>query len=574
LVTNGVFTVSGTGAGYTTNADAAHVMVRQVTGDAVLVARLLSVSNAPAPLAGLTIRDLLQRGSIRAVLGYVPGVGLQFRTRATNSTVDVTVINAGVSLPLWLKLDRTVASNIVTASFAADVSGAPGAWMVIGSFTNTNTVARANIGLTTTANSTTNIATAVFDNVTLTPAPSGPALIAEELSLAPAQPGTFTETNGIYTIAGGPSGIFYGWQFNGDMTVTVKHANATSGAGSARSGIRIRESMDSGAYVQVGRIPTGSYSGYLWQSIAGGSSGGVPSFTGATRWIRIVRKGNSVTAFHAPDVSGSPGTWAQIGQPQTVIMTTPVIVGFNVDNASGVGLNTVTFSNLSIAPLNKAPIVDVAAIATNVMLSTPLNATVTDDDFPTPPNVTTLWTMAVGPAPVVFGNATNEDTTATFSADGEYRLRLRASDGSVESFDDLNLVAFTSPFGAWQWTNFSGGSNNPLASATADPDGDSRKNLGEYGVNTNPNATDNAPVTTALVAIGPDRYYRVTVNKNPAATDVTLFVECTSTVENPASWTSTGLITETNTPTNLTVRDGTPVSALSTRYFRVLVTRP
>jgi hypothetical protein len=81
-------------------------------------------------------------------------------------------------------------------------------------------------------------------------------------------------------------------------------------------------------------------------------------------------------------------------------------------------------------------------------------------------------------------------------------------------------------------------------------------------------------VTTALVAIGPDRYYRVTVNKNPAATDVTLFVECTSTVENPASWTSTGLITETNTPTNLTVRDGTPVSALSTRYFRVLVTRP
>ena len=84
----------------------------------------------------------------------------------------------------------------------------------------------------------------------------------------------------------------------------------------------------------------------------------MPSFTGTVRWMRLVRHGNRVTAYHAPDVSGSPGTWVQLGQPQTIIMSTPVLVGFAVDNSGGVGLNTCTFTNLSIVPLNTAPTVD------------------------------------------------------------------------------------------------------------------------------------------------------------------------------------------------------------------------
>ncbi|MBI3880264.1 MAG: PKD domain-containing protein [Verrucomicrobia bacterium] len=575
LVNNGVFTVSGTGTGYAaTTTDTAHVLVRQVEGDASLVARLNSVSNAPAPLAGLTVRSLLQRGATRAVLGYVPGVGLQFRTRTNVSANDLAVTNAGVTLPVWLKLDRTVASNLITAAFAPDVAGAPGAWTVIGATTFTNLDTRASLGFTTTANSATNTATAVFDNVTLTPAPVGPALIAEEASLTPTQPGSWSETNGIYTIAGSASGIFYGWQFNGDMMVTVKHANATSGAGSATSGIRIRESMDSGAYVQVGRIPTSAYNGYFWQSIAGGGSGGVPSFTAATRWIRIIRKGNSVTAFHAPDVANAPGTWAQLGQPQTVIMTTPVIVGFHVNNASGVGLNTVTFSNLGIVPLNNAPIVDPGTVATNVMISTALNATVTDDNFPTPPALTTLWSSVGGAAPVVFGNATNVDTTATFSADGTYRLRLRADDGSAETFGDLSVNVFTSPFAAWQFTNFVGGSSNALAAPGADPDGDGLPNLAEYGSGTNPNQANVAPYVFSVTNVAGALYFRVDVPKNVNATDVQYTVLWTGPLTNPLVWSGAGMLTQINTPTNLSVRDTVPISALTNRSYRVRVAKP
>jgi len=33
--------------------------------------------------------------------------------------------------------------------------------------------------------------------------------------------------------------------------------------------------LESGGYAQAGRIPTSSYSGYYWRSIAGGGGGGV-----------------------------------------------------------------------------------------------------------------------------------------------------------------------------------------------------------------------------------------------------------------------------------------------------------
>ena len=572
LVNNGIFIVSGTGAGYAgVTTDTAHVMVRQTEGDCSLVARLNSLTNATTPLAGLTLRSSLQRGATRAVLGYVPGVGLQFRTRTTINSNDAAVTNVGVTLPVWLRLERNATSNTVTASFAPDVSGVPGVWTPLGSPKVVNLGARVNVGLTTTANSSSATATALFDQLTLTPAPAGPALIAEELSLTPAQAGSFSDNNGVYAIAGSSSGVFYGWQFQGDLMVTVKHVDATSGAGSANSGIRIRESMDSGAYVQVGRIPQGAFNGYTWQSIAGGSSGGVPSFTGKTRWIRIIRKGNSVTAHHAPDASGAPGTWAQIGQPQTVIMPTPVLVGFNVDNSSGVGLNTVTFSNLSILPLNKAPVVEAGNVAATVLGSTSLDGTVADDNFPAPPDLTTLWSSVTGPAPVVFANATNVDTTAAFGADGPYRLRLRASDGSVETFDDSSFNAFTSPFAAWQWANFPGGSANPVAAADADPDLDSLINLFEYAYDTSPIIANRSPVIWDIETIGGDRFFRLTVPKNPAATDLLYAVVASTSVAPAPVWSGSGLVIETNNATVLCVRDGTPLWAHGQRYFCIRI---
>ncbi|MFZ4765174.1 MAG: Calx-beta domain-containing protein, partial [Roseimicrobium sp.] len=427
---NGLFSVSGTGTGYGGTSDQAHLMVRSVDGDASIVARLTDLPVTGA-LAGVTLRDSIARSARRAVLGYVPGTGLQFRTRTTAASNDTVATQSGITLPVWLKLERNAATNEVIASYAPDNAGVPGAWSAVGTATVVSMDARAVVGLTTSSNSTSATATAVFDQVALTPAPTGPAFLSEDSGSSPAAAGSASETAGTYTIAGSTSGYYHGWQYVGDLMITARHASATSGAGSAKSGIRIAESLENGAYAHLGRIPTGSYSGYVWTSVAGGGTGGVPSFTGSLRWVRIVRRGNSITAYHAADVAGNPGTWAQIGQPQTVIMTTPVFVGFWVDNASGVGLNTVTFDRLSVVALNKAPIVNAGTVASGATSPVTLDATVSDDNLPAPVNVTTVWSKVFGPSAVTFGSDMAVDTTATFTESGAYTLRLAANDGSA-----------------------------------------------------------------------------------------------------------------------------------------------
>ena len=340
----------------------------------------------------------------------------------------------------------------------------------------------------------------------------------------------------------------------------------------------IRESMDNGAYVQLGRIPTGSFSGYIWRTVAAGGTGGVPSFTGKIRWMRLIRQGNRVTAFHAADSGGNPGTWVQLGQPITIVMSTPVVVGFGVDNAGGTAgvLNVAQFTNLSIVPLNKAPIVAMAATATWPVSPVALNGSVTDDNFPTPVDLTSLWTSVSGPAPVLFGDAAQPATTATLSQHGDYVLRLAANDSSAHTFKDLAFTAYTSALQVWQAQNWAGGGgvSDPAAALLLDPDFDGQSNLLEFAFGMPPNANDTSPVVYDHATVGPDEFLRLSVPKNPAATDLSFTVEATSDLGNPASWTSAGLVIEIDTSTQLVVRDNMPLNNGQPRFMRVKVSLP
>jgi hypothetical protein len=577
------YILTGMGAGYVaTTTDAAHVMTRQVSGDGSIVARLTATGGAAsAPLAGVTIRDSLARSSNRAVLGYVPGTGLQFRTRTTASTNDTVTTQAGITLPVWIKLDRT--GTAVTAFYASDVSGSPGTWNAIGTATTiTMADALTQIGLTATGNSSTAgvLGTGTFDNVTLTPTPSGSALITENFGTGTPTASTFAVSGGTYTIGGSGSmdgqGAFYGWQYYGDVMVTAKLASATSSALSAKSGIMIRESMDSTAgYIHLGRIPQGAFSGYIWRSLANGGGGGVPSFTGTVRWMRLVRQGNRVTAFHAADSGGNPGTWTQLGQPQTIIMSTPVLVGFAVDNSGGTAgvLNVCNFTNLSIVPLNKAPVISIASVATYPLSPVPLDGTVTDDNFPTPISLTTGWSQLSGPGAITFGNTTLVDTTAAVGVGGSYAVRLQADDTSAISFRDLPFNAYLSNFQVWQAQNWSPDLGNPADAESLDPDHDGQSNLLEYAFGSTPGSSDPSPVTFAAANISGSKYMRLVTPKNPLATDVTFTVEATSNLADPASWSSAGLVIEIDNSTTLQVRDYVPEDSSTRRFMRVKVTR-
>jgi hypothetical protein len=578
----GSYILTGMGAGYAaTGNDGAHAMTRQVTGDGSIVARLTTLTGpAATPLAGVTIRDSLNRSVNRTVLGYSNGT-LQLRTRTSVSANDAVTTQAGISLPVWVKLERNNGTQQITASYATDVSGAPGSWTPIGSPTTISMINdTTQMGLTATGNSTTpaDLCTATFDNVTLTPAPAGPALINENFGTTPSTQATFAFDGTTYTIAAADdmdgNGAFYGWQYQGDLMVTARLTDATSGALSAKSGIMIRESMDNGGYAHLGRITTGAFSGYIWRSVAAGGGGGVPSFTGKLRWMRLIREGNRITALHAADVSGAPGTWTQLGSPRTIIMTPNVLVGFAVDNAGGTAgvLNTAKFTNLSVVPLNQAPAISIAAPVGDVSPIS-LDATVTDDNFPLPVSLTTQWSQLSGPSELLFANAAQADTTAAFTLNGGYIVRLQADDSNIRSFRDLGFNAYTTPFAKWLETTNSGEGDNSLAEETADTDNDGLANLLEYAIGTNGTLANSNPQVLTLAPVSSSQYLRLALQKNPAATDVTFTVEATSDLSNPLSWSSAGLIIETNTSTQLVVRDNIPAGPGIQRFMRVRVDR-
>ena len=94
----------------------------------------------------------------------------------------------------------------------------------------------------------------------------------------------------------------------------------------------------------------------------------------------------------------------------------------------------------SIVTVNKRPMVYAGPTLNITTLSSPakLDGYAADDGLPS--NTLTLqWTKVSGPGSVVFGDATRANTTAVFSANGVYTLRLTASDGALSSTSDATV---------------------------------------------------------------------------------------------------------------------------------------
>jgi hypothetical protein len=164
---------------------------------------------------------------------------------------------------------------------------------------------------------------------------------------------------------------------------------------------------------------------------------------------------------------------------------------------------------------------------------------------------------------------------ATFATPGVYHLRLLGDDGSATSFQDLSFNGFTSPYDVWTWQQFGSSWTNPaIAGDTADPDGDSMQNLMEYATGTNPNVPTTSGTSYDTEIVLSQKYLRLTVTKNSAATELQYVVEATGTPDNAGSWSSAGLVTEVNTAAQLRVRDTVALTSPSPRFMRLRLVKP
>jgi hypothetical protein len=112
----------------------------------------------------------------------------------------------------------------------------------------------------------------------------------------------------------------------------------------------------------------------------------------------------------------------------------------------------------SIVTTNKRPMVYGGPALNISSLTTPakLSGYAADDGLPSN-RLTLQWTMVSGPGTVTFADATMANTTATFSANGIYILRLTGNDGSLSSTYDVVVNV--------------GGSPTPLATCDLNGDG-------------------------------------------------------------------------------------------------------
>jgi len=230
--TDGTFTVSGSGSQIYGTADAFHFVYQQMLGDGSVVARLVSVQNAPgSAAAGVMIRETLDSGSANAKTADWPSYGgycyFDARTTTGGNTAEPGYVNT--TLPYWVKIVRS------GSTFSSYTSSDGGNWTQVGPSQTINMAQTVYVGLAVTGGSTSAVATATFDNVAVTTSSQGPSVAS--VSPSTATVGTpvmisglnFGANQGSSTVSfdGVPADSITAWA-DSQITATVP-ASATTG---------------------------------------------------------------------------------------------------------------------------------------------------------------------------------------------------------------------------------------------------------------------------------------------------------------------------------------------------------
>jgi uncharacterized repeat protein (TIGR01451 family) len=282
-------------------------------------------------------------------------------------------------------------------------------------------------------------------------------------------------------------------------------------------------------------VPTGATSGTITAKGLGGNGTSASSFTVTTPGDPDL----AITKSHTGDFTQGDTadtytiTVTNIGTASSsgsVIVTEAAPAGLTITAMSGsgwsanLGLSTCTRSDTLAAGAGYPPITITVSVATNA--------------------------------------AASLANTAVVSGGGD----VNAANNTAS--DSTTIIALT-PIQSWRLQYFGTTNNTAAAADTANPTGDGMANLLKYALGLDPLVTSANPVVVDIST----GFLRLTLPKNPSATDVTFSVEVTDDLT-ASSWTTNGTTVDVNTATLLQVHDNTPVSSASSRFIRLHVSRP
>jgi regulation of enolase protein 1 (concanavalin A-like superfamily) len=153
--------VTGAGADIWGTADAFRFVYQPLAGDGQIVAHVATVQNTNAWVkAGVMIRADLTPGSPQAMMMVTPGKSNNFQRRAAANGVSTGTTGAAVQAPYWVKITRSGTTVTAYQSATGDT------WTTVGTATIA-LPADVLIGLAVSSHSTSSVATATFDHVSV-----------------------------------------------------------------------------------------------------------------------------------------------------------------------------------------------------------------------------------------------------------------------------------------------------------------------------------------------------------------------------------------------------------------------
>jgi hypothetical protein len=208
-----------------------------------------------------------------------------------------------------------------------------------------------------------------------------------------------------------------------------------------------------------------AYAGFLVDDVqvlafAGGVANTAPTVNAGPDQTIVLPAAANLTGTATDDGLPNPPsaltiTWSTVSGPGTVTFANPSAatttatfsaVGTYVLRltANDSALSTSDDVQIIVSPpsTNLPPVVNAGPDQTVTLPAVAnLTGTATDDGLPNPPGkLTTTWSFVSGPGAITFGNVNALSTTAAFTVQGTYVLRLTASDSLLSVSDDIQII--------------------------------------------------------------------------------------------------------------------------------------
>ena len=279
-------------------------------------------------------------------------------------------------------------------------------------------------------------------------------------------------------------------------------------------------------------------------------------------------------AITATDVdAGDTITYAKVSGPAWLTIATDGTLGGTPTN-SEVGANNfvvrVTDAGgltdeaafvITVANANDAPVFTADPVTADAMEDIGFTGVITATDVDAGDSLT--YTMVSGPAWLTVAPDGTLGGTPINGDVGVNNFVVRVTDVDGLSDEAALTITVTSAdangngiIDTWETEHFNNAEDGNNV-AGDDADGDGISNLMEYAYNTDPLVANIKPLVHDMATVDGSQYLRLTVPKNPAATNLTYTVE-TSGDLTPGSWSTTQTVVESESATELRVRDSMP----------------